>query len=101
MGIIEKGTVSGTLPSKEAFAVHFPGYPSSISRAIETLGGIQGITEVILLILPLKDSFFTEFVKIYSDSVLCKCIHISSNQQYCFGLPSKKEKFLGMVRRRR
>uniref|UniRef100_A0A1J3JL82 General transcription factor 3C polypeptide 5 n=1 Tax=Noccaea caerulescens TaxID=107243 RepID=A0A1J3JL82_NOCCA len=45
MGIIEKGTISGTLPSKEAFAVHFPGYPSSISRAIETLGGIQGITE--------------------------------------------------------
>ncbi|XP_024013639.1 general transcription factor 3C polypeptide 5 [Eutrema salsugineum] len=45
MGIIEQGTISGTLPSKEAFAVHFPGYPSSISRAIETLGGIQGITE--------------------------------------------------------
>ncbi|KAG2311560.1 hypothetical protein Bca52824_023117 [Brassica carinata] len=45
MGIIEQGTVSGTLPSKEAFVVHFPGYPSSIPRAIETLGGIQGITE--------------------------------------------------------
>ncbi|KAF8093229.1 hypothetical protein N665_0387s0016 [Sinapis alba] len=45
MGIIEKGTVSGTLPSKEAFVVHFPGYPSSIPRAIETLGGVQGITE--------------------------------------------------------
>ena len=46
MGIIEEGTISGTLPSKEAFVVHFPGYPSSISRAIETLGGIQGITQV-------------------------------------------------------
>ncbi|CAH2064652.1 unnamed protein product, partial [Thlaspi arvense] len=38
MGIIKQGTISGTLPSKEAFAVHFTGYPSSISRAIETLG---------------------------------------------------------------
>lgn len=46
MGIIEHGAVSGTLPSKEAFVVHFPGYPSSIPRAIETLGGVQGITEV-------------------------------------------------------
>ncbi|KAG2247792.1 hypothetical protein Bca52824_087420 [Brassica carinata] len=45
MGIIEHGAVSGTLPSKEAFVVHFPGYPSSIPRAIETLGGVQGITE--------------------------------------------------------
>ncbi|CAH8268002.1 unnamed protein product [Arabidopsis lyrata] len=45
MGIIEEGIISGTLPSKEAFVVHFPGYPSSISRAIETLGGIQGISQ--------------------------------------------------------
>ncbi|EOA23722.1 hypothetical protein CARUB_v10016933mg [Capsella rubella] len=45
MGIIEDGTISGTLPSKEAFVLHFPGYPSSISKAIETLGGIQGITQ--------------------------------------------------------
>ncbi|KAF8097117.1 hypothetical protein N665_0294s0023 [Sinapis alba] len=44
MGIIETGTVSGNLPSKETFVVHYPGYPSSISRALETLGGIQGIT---------------------------------------------------------
>ncbi|KAG7603327.1 Transcription factor IIIC subunit 5 HTH domain [Arabidopsis thaliana x Arabidopsis arenosa] len=44
MGIIENGTISGNLPSKEAFVVHYPGYPSSISRAVETLGGIQGIT---------------------------------------------------------
>ncbi|CAA7023311.1 unnamed protein product [Microthlaspi erraticum] len=44
MGIIENGKISGNLPSKETFVVHYPGYPSSISRALETLGGIQGIT---------------------------------------------------------
>ncbi|XP_010421273.1 PREDICTED: general transcription factor 3C polypeptide 5 isoform X2 [Camelina sativa] len=44
MGIIENGTISGNLPSKEAFVIHYPGYPSSIPRALETLGGIQGIT---------------------------------------------------------
>ncbi|KAB1218180.1 General transcription factor 3C polypeptide 5 [Morella rubra] len=43
MGIIENGTVSGTLPSSEAFAVHYPGYPSSVARAVETLGGAEGI----------------------------------------------------------
>ncbi|CAN8265036.1 unnamed protein product [Cochlearia groenlandica] len=46
MGMIEKGTISGNFPSKETFVVHYPGYPSSISRAVETLGGIQGITSV-------------------------------------------------------
>ncbi|KAF3537394.1 hypothetical protein F2Q69_00025152 [Brassica cretica] len=35
MGIIETGTVSGNLLSKETFVVHYPGYPSSISRALE------------------------------------------------------------------
>ncbi|CAN8268220.1 unnamed protein product [Cochlearia groenlandica] len=45
MGIIEQGRISGTLPSKEAFVVNFPGYPSSISKAIDTLGGIKGITQ--------------------------------------------------------
>lgn len=59
MGIIKEGIISGTLPSKEAFVVHFPGYPSSISRAIETLGGIQGISQVKnLLTLVLKVSSF-------------------------------------------
>ncbi|XP_010541506.1 PREDICTED: general transcription factor 3C polypeptide 5 isoform X2 [Tarenaya hassleriana] len=43
MGVIENGTISGTLPSTEAFVVHYPGYPSSISRAVDTLGGIEGI----------------------------------------------------------
>lgn len=55
MGIIEHGAVSGTLPSKEAFVVHFPGYPSSIPRAIETLGGVQGITEVSFLFFSLSN----------------------------------------------
>ncbi|KAK0606522.1 hypothetical protein LWI29_000121 [Acer saccharum] len=43
MGVIKDGTVSGYLPSSEAFAVHYPGYPSSTSRAIQTLGGTQSI----------------------------------------------------------
>ena len=43
MGEIENGTVSGVLPRNEAFAVHYPAYPSSTSRAIESLGGTQAI----------------------------------------------------------
>ncbi|KAJ0034320.1 hypothetical protein Pint_26376 [Pistacia integerrima] len=43
MGVIKNGTVSGNLPSNETFAVHHPGYPSSTSRAIQTLGGTESI----------------------------------------------------------
>ncbi|XP_054800226.1 uncharacterized protein LOC129304555 isoform X2 [Prosopis cineraria] len=43
MGVIKDGTVSGFLPSPCGFLVHYPGYPSSMSRAVDTLGGIQGI----------------------------------------------------------
>ncbi|KAG6410529.1 hypothetical protein SASPL_128590 [Salvia splendens] len=44
MGVIEDGSISGVLPSgREAFVVHYPGYPSSVDRAIETLGGMQQI----------------------------------------------------------
>lgn len=43
MGIIKDGSISGFLPSTKAFAVHYPGYPSSIARALETLGGTEGI----------------------------------------------------------
>ncbi|KAA8550144.1 hypothetical protein F0562_001840 [Nyssa sinensis] len=43
MGVIEDGSISGTLPGTEAFAVHYPGYPSSMTRAVETLGGTEGI----------------------------------------------------------
>ncbi|KAL2507207.1 Transcription factor IIIC [Forsythia ovata] len=39
MGIIKDGSISGNLPSSsQAFAVNYPGYPSSIERAVETLG---------------------------------------------------------------
>ncbi|KAF8391825.1 hypothetical protein HHK36_022163 [Tetracentron sinense] len=43
MGFLKDGTVSGVLPDTEAFAVHYPGYPSSSSRAVETLGGPEAI----------------------------------------------------------
>ncbi|KAH9717971.1 transcription factor IIIC subunit 5 [Citrus sinensis] len=43
MGVIKDGKVSGNLPSNEVFAVHYPGYPSSTSRAIQTLGGSEAI----------------------------------------------------------
>ncbi|XP_057767251.1 uncharacterized protein LOC130987660 [Salvia miltiorrhiza] len=47
MGVIEDGSISGVLPSGgEAFVVHYPGYPSSTDRAIETLGGMQQILKV-------------------------------------------------------
>ncbi|XP_047165634.1 general transcription factor 3C polypeptide 5-like [Vigna umbellata] len=43
MGVIKDGTISGVIPEPEGFLVHYPAYPSSISRAVDTLGGIQGI----------------------------------------------------------
>ncbi|KAG4187426.1 hypothetical protein ERO13_A08G102525v2 [Gossypium hirsutum] len=43
MGVIKEGRVSGTLPKDEAFAIHYPGYPKTTSRAIQTLGGTEGI----------------------------------------------------------
>ncbi|PQM42287.1 hypothetical protein Pyn_13570 [Prunus yedoensis var. nudiflora] len=44
MGVVKDGcTTTGFLPSSEVFAIHYPGYPSSMSCAIETLGGTQGI----------------------------------------------------------
>uniref|UniRef100_A0A7N0VG28 Uncharacterized protein n=1 Tax=Kalanchoe fedtschenkoi TaxID=63787 RepID=A0A7N0VG28_KALFE len=43
MGVVKDGTVSGVLPTSEVFAVNYPGYPSTTSRAIETLGGTEGI----------------------------------------------------------
>ncbi|GAB2265472.1 hypothetical protein Dimus_000525 [Dionaea muscipula] len=43
MGIVKDGAVSGRFPSEKAFVVHYPAYPSSISRAIETLGGADAI----------------------------------------------------------
>lgn len=46
MGVIEDGSISGFLPSTKLFAVHYPGYPSSVTRAVETLGGTDGIVKV-------------------------------------------------------
>ncbi|KAL9328264.1 hypothetical protein ACSQ67_003267 [Phaseolus vulgaris] len=43
MGVIKDGTISGVIPEPQGFLVHYPAYPSSISRAVDTLGGIQGI----------------------------------------------------------
>ncbi|XP_020175993.1 uncharacterized protein [Aegilops tauschii subsp. strangulata] len=43
---ITDGAVSGTLPRTEAFAVHYPGYPSSPARATHTLGGLPAIAKV-------------------------------------------------------
>ncbi|XP_016447969.2 uncharacterized protein LOC107773035 isoform X1 [Nicotiana tabacum] len=45
MGIIKDGSVSGILPINKVFVVHYPAYPSSMERAVETLGGIQGIVK--------------------------------------------------------
>ncbi|MBA0583767.1 hypothetical protein Gorai_014611 [Gossypium raimondii] len=50
MGVIKEGRVSGTLPKDEAFAVHYPGYPKTTSRAIQTLGGTEGILKANLIL---------------------------------------------------
>ncbi|XP_022157189.1 general transcription factor 3C polypeptide 5-like isoform X2 [Momordica charantia] len=46
MGKLRDNTISGLLPTNHAFAVHYPGYPLSKRRAIETLGGTQSILKV-------------------------------------------------------
>ncbi|WVZ78416.1 hypothetical protein U9M48_026128, partial [Paspalum notatum var. saurae] len=43
---ITDGAISGRLPAAEAFAVHYPGYPSSPARAARTLGGLPTIAKV-------------------------------------------------------
>ncbi|KAI3795354.1 hypothetical protein L1987_38006 [Smallanthus sonchifolius] len=45
MGVIKDGSISGVLPSNKVFAINYPGYPSSIERALVTLGGTQGIAK--------------------------------------------------------
>lgn len=57
MGLIKEGSVSGTLPNNEAFAVHYPGYPKSTSRAIQILGGAEGILKA-NFILPFLVNFY-------------------------------------------
>ncbi|KAL0533309.1 hypothetical protein IC582_030122 [Cucumis melo] len=46
MGKLKDNTISGFLPAAQNFAVHYPGYPSSKHRAIESLGGTQSILKV-------------------------------------------------------
>lgn len=46
MGRIVEGTITGTLPDRVAFAVDYPGYPSSVERAVQTLGGEEGLAKV-------------------------------------------------------
>ncbi|CAM6083628.1 unnamed protein product [Calypogeia fissa] len=46
MGRIVEGRITGTLPDRVAFAVDYPGYPSSVERAIQTLGGEEGLAKV-------------------------------------------------------
>lgn len=45
MGVIENGTIAGVVPEKTVFAVNYPGYPTSIARAVETLGGEDAISK--------------------------------------------------------
>ena len=51
MGIIEGGSTSGLLPDDRVFAVNFPGYPTSLARATQALGGEDRIAEVRSLML--------------------------------------------------
>ena len=46
MGFIENGRIEGLIPEKTLFAVNYPGYPSSLDRAVETLGGQEAISKV-------------------------------------------------------
>ena len=50
MGKLKDNTISGFLPAAQNFAVHYPGYPSSKHRAIESLGGTQSILKVSLIV---------------------------------------------------
>ncbi|XP_078443748.1 uncharacterized protein LOC144713127 isoform X2 [Wolffia australiana] len=60
MALIENGSVSGVVPETECFVVHYPGYPSSISRAVETLGGLEEINK--------KRSFSARRIEIKSEN---------------------------------
>lgn len=78
MGIIKDGSISGNLPSSsDAFAVNYPGYPSSIECAVETLGGIEGIVKVVSLCIECDhvNLFMCAFV-VYSVICHMSCIHI-------------------------
>ncbi|KAJ7536244.1 hypothetical protein O6H91_12G062100 [Diphasiastrum complanatum] len=46
MGSIREGRISGKIPEQQQFAVKYPGYPTSLARAIQTLGGEDSISKV-------------------------------------------------------
>lgn len=46
MGVVDKASVYGVVPDDRVFAVNYPGYPSSLARATQTLGGEKRIAEV-------------------------------------------------------
>ena len=46
MGVIEVKLMSEEIPNATYFVVNFPHYPSSISRAIETLVGTEEIAKM-------------------------------------------------------
>ncbi|MCO5562688.1 hypothetical protein L7F22_016316 [Adiantum nelumboides] len=43
MAVIENGNLKGVVRDKALFAVNYPGYPASIPRAVDTLGGKEAI----------------------------------------------------------
>jgi len=45
MGVVDKAGVHGVVPDDRVFAVNYPGYPSSLARATQTLGGEKRIAE--------------------------------------------------------
>ena len=60
MGFIENGRIQGLIPEKTLFAVNYPGYPSSLDRAVETLGGQEAISKVWILHSPLFNELVWE-----------------------------------------
>ena len=88
MGVIKEGRVTGVVPSREAFAVHYPGYPCSISRAVDTLGGLQGLLKVLsfsstitqqnynLSIQALLFPFQFEYTRLHVCVCVCVCVKL-------------------------
>ncbi|KAL2514580.1 Transcription factor IIIC [Forsythia ovata] len=93
MGIIKDGSISGNLPSSsQAFAVNYPGYPSSIEHAVETLGGSQGIIKHVgrEIIYPNK---FVHISQINWSYIFVLEIHIHTQPLGNFG-PNLKSSYL-------
>jgi hypothetical protein len=84
--VIKDGRLSGLLPESESFAVHYPGYPSSPSRAIQTLGGLSAIAKVLLpLLLTQQILSTTSSQLLIRNKTLFDCnsnLHLLSFQTY-------------------